>query len=113
MKQIAADGDRGCLLEPSPRPAGSNFSYAFLVLPKPKREALYAIYAFCRVTDDLVDESLVGRRTGAATPAERLKAWRAELDACFRGEATHPVTRRLADVSGTAPGSRGSTSRSC
>ena len=36
----------------------SNFTYAFLVLPKPKREALYAIYAFCRISDDVVDEGL-------------------------------------------------------
>ncbi len=80
----------------------SNFSYAFRFLPKPKRQALYAIYAFCRVTDDLVDETaslpsgLAGERT--RIPLEQLKAWRAELDACFRGEATHPITRRLADV---------------
>ncbi len=86
----------------------SNFYYAFLFLPKPKREALYAVYAFCRVTDDLVDEVLstaaggsqavAGAPASAGTPLERLKAWRAELDACFRGEATHPVTQRLAEV---------------
>jgi phytoene synthase len=83
----------------------SNFYYAFLFLPKPKREALYAVYAFCRVTDDLVDEALpiapdarAGGRTARETPLERLKAWRAELDACIRGEARHPVTRRLAEV---------------
>jgi 15-cis-phytoene synthase len=86
----------------------SNFTYAFLVLPKPKREALYAIYAFCRISDDVVDEGL----TAAAdclgpdertTPADRLKAWRAELDACFRGEARHPVTRRLGEVLSAFP----------
>ncbi|MBI4573357.1 MAG: squalene/phytoene synthase family protein, partial [candidate division NC10 bacterium] len=74
----------------------SNFSYAFLFLPKRKREALYAVYAFCRVTDDLVDEAVVpspsadrvprpaspppgGVHLPAGTPIERLKAWRAEL----------------------------------
>jgi len=35
----------------------SNFYYAFLFLPPPQRQALYAVYAFCRVTDDLVDEA--------------------------------------------------------
>jgi phytoene synthase len=85
----------------------SNFYYAFLFLPRLKREALYAVYAFCRVTDDLVDEA---RSVGAAadpatgapaftgTPIERLKGWRAELEACLRGEATHPVTVRLTEV---------------
>jgi phytoene synthase len=84
----------------------SNFAYAFLFLPKAKREALYAIYAFCRISDDVVDEGVSAVAASpppsgpvaAATPAERLKAWRAELDACFRGEPRHPVTRRLADV---------------
>ena len=38
--------------------SGSNFSLAFRFLPKPQRQALYAIYAFCRVTDDLVDEGV-------------------------------------------------------
>jgi phytoene synthase len=85
----------------------SNFAYAFLVLPKPKREALYAIYAFCRISDDVVDEPRLahpalrqGDAVGAepASPTERLKSWRAELDACFRGEPRHPVTRRLADM---------------
>ncbi|MBI4573678.1 MAG: squalene/phytoene synthase family protein, partial [candidate division NC10 bacterium] len=72
-------------------------------------------YAFCRVTDDLVDEAVVPSPTAdrvprpatpppggvhlpAGTPIERLKAWRAELDACFRGEASHPVTQRLAET---------------
>jgi phytoene synthase len=80
----------------------SNFYYAFLFLPKPKREALYAIYAFCRVTDDLVDEALpvaAGADLAAAsTGLERLKCWRAEVESCFHGEATHPVTQRLAEV---------------
>lgn len=80
----------------------SNFTYAFLVLPKAKREALYAIYAFCRISDDVVDE-VPADAAVAATPAERLKAWRAELDACFRGEPQHPVTRRLAEVLAQLP----------
>lgn len=82
--------------------SGSNFAYAFRFLPKPQRKALYAIYAFCRVTDDLVDEGASLAQDagpeGAGPALERLKAWRAELDACFRGEASHPVTQRLAET---------------
>jgi len=100
----------------------SNFYYAFLFLPKRKREGLYSVYAFCRVTDDLVDEALsapmgAGASTAgrsdirtvtppmssspADTPLERLTAWRAELRASFRGQASHPVTRRLAETAQT------------
>ena len=80
----------------------SNFTYAFLVLPKAKREALYAIYAFCRISDDVVDEA-PSDDASATAPAERLQAWRAELDACFRGEPRHPVTCRLAEVLARLP----------
>ena len=37
------------------RKSRSNFFYAFLCLPRPQREALYAVYAFCRIVDDTVD----------------------------------------------------------
>ena len=94
------------------RASRSNFSYAFLFLPRAQRDALYTVYAFCRVTDDLVDEPAppagipspagtpppVAIFSAAVSPIERLKAWRAELDACFRGEPTHPVTVRLAQT---------------
>lgn len=71
----------------------SNFYYAFLFLPKEKRDAIYAVYAFCRHLDDIVDEN--PRREEAE---EHLKRWREELDRCFRGEAAHPITVKLSDV---------------
>jgi phytoene synthase len=76
----------------------SSFTYAFLALPAAQREALYAIYAFCRVTDDLVDEAAPAADGGPPGSRVRLAEWRVELEACIRGEASHPVTLRLADV---------------
>lgn len=76
----------------------SNFGCAFLFLPPAQREALYAIYAFCRLTDDLVDEAAAASPVPGDTPLARLGAWRAELDACVRGVPSHPVTQRLAEV---------------
>src|SRR5262245_35783807 len=69
----------------------SNFYYAFLFLPRARREALEAVYAYCRLVDDVVDED---------APAERKLAgiahWRQELDAVYgSGTATSPVTERL------------------
>ena len=36
--------------------SGSSIYYAFLFLPKPRRAAITAFYAFCREVDDVVDE---------------------------------------------------------
>ena len=75
------------------RRSGSNFYYSFLFLPKRKRHAIYALYAFCRTVDDAVDQ-------GAATPSEQrriLADWRLELGARVRGPpdaADRPASRR-------------------
>jgi phytoene synthase len=69
----------------------SNFYYAFLFLPKERREALEAVYAYCRLVDDVVDEeaSVEYKREGIAR-------WRDELNAVYGGgPSTHPVTERL------------------
>lgn len=66
--------------------SGSNFYYAFLFLPKPKREAIYAVYAFCRLSDDLVDEAKAG-----GDPTAALTRWRKELDRYFQDSVGHPV----------------------
>ncbi|HYE89500.1 MAG TPA: presqualene diphosphate synthase HpnD [Terriglobales bacterium] len=72
----------------------SNFYYAFLTLPRPRREALYAVYAFCRIVDDIADD-------GGADPATQhagLAAWRREVARCYEPgpEPEHPIARQLA-----------------
>ncbi len=68
----------------------SSFYYSFFALPKAKREAVYAVYALSRSVDDIADEP------GDITEkAERLKAWREELDRCYAGEPTQPITIQL------------------
>ena len=65
-----------------PAAAGSSFYAAMRILPRPQREAMYAIYAFCRAVDDVAD--------GDAPRAERLAAldaWRADIGALDRGAA--------------------------
>ncbi|MEE8325705.1 MAG: squalene/phytoene synthase family protein, partial [candidate division NC10 bacterium] len=74
------------------RKSRSSFSYSFRFLPRPKREAIYAVYAFCRVVDDIADDA------GDVTEkAERLKGWREEIDRCYAGQPTHPITTQLRD----------------
>ncbi|MDB4967708.1 MAG: crtM 1 [Myxococcales bacterium] len=69
----------------------SNFYYAFLFLPRERREALEAVYAYCRLVDDVVDEEVP-----AAKKLEGIAHWRQELEAVY-GDATptHPVSQRL------------------
>ncbi len=73
---------------------GANFSVGFRFLPKMKRNAVYAAYAFCRLADDIADEQTEDR--GPRT--EDLNAWEQELDECYAGRPTHPVTIALADA---------------
>lgn len=70
--------------------SGSSFYYAFLFLPRPRRAAITAFYAFCREVDDVVDE--VGDAGVART---KLAWWRTEVGRAFAGEPTHPVMRAL------------------
>jgi 15-cis-phytoene synthase len=86
------------------RRSRSNFYYAFLTLPRPRRDALYAVYAFCRTVDDVAD--LGG---DPATQRAELGRWRADVARCFEpGPApTHPIARQLAAAVRAYPIPRG------
>jgi 15-cis-phytoene synthase len=73
--------------------SGSSFYYAFLFLPKPKRAAITAFYAFCREVDDAVDET-----TDAGIAATKLAWWRKEVSEAFAGQPHHPVMLALLPV---------------
>ena len=71
--------------------SGSSFYYSFMFLPKPQREAITALYAFCREIDDIADEcheELVART--------KLGWWRTEIGNLYNGTPQHPVTQALA-----------------
>jgi len=70
-----------------------NFHVASWFLPRRLRPHFHAIYAYCRVSDDLGDE--VGDRDASLA---LLDLWGEELDACYRGEARHPVFVALAET---------------
>ncbi len=70
--------------------SGSSFYYAVLFLPKPRRAAITAFYAFCREVDDVVDE--VHDPSVART---KLAWWQAEVDKSYAGSPTHPVMKAL------------------
>jgi presqualene diphosphate synthase len=72
------------------RAAGTSFYRGMRVLPPDRRYAMYAIYAFCRVVDDIADEP-----GDMAEKRLRLAAWRDRIAALYRGDADDPVTRVL------------------
>ena len=73
--------------------SGSSFYYSFLFLPKERRRAITALYAYCREVDDVVDEC-----TDPGVARTKLVWWREEVARIYTGKAQHPVARALADV---------------
>jgi phytoene synthase len=71
--------------------SGSSFYYSFLFLPPPQRQAITALYAFCREVDDVVDEC-----HDAGVAQAKLDWWRGEIARTFEANADHPVCRALA-----------------
>jgi presqualene diphosphate synthase len=69
--------------------SGSSFYAGMRVLPKAEREAMYAVYAFCRAVDDIADDQQGDR----ASRAEALEAWRHDIDALYAGG--HPGRAEL------------------
>src|SRR5690606_38011850 len=70
--------------------SGSSFLWGMRLLPRPRREAMYAIYAFCREVDDIADEG--------GSPAEKqraLAAWREEIERLYHSRPTRAITRAL------------------
>jgi phytoene synthase len=83
------------------RRAASNFYYAFYMLPRAKRDALCALYAFMRLVDDVSDAEASAARTAENVAARRaaLARWRNLLDQAVAGEASqHPILPAFADT---------------
>ena len=68
------------------------FHYASWLLPPGKRRAANALYAFCRVADDMVDEAPVA---GIGSVARRLAEYERQLDQALAGRPAGPVFREL------------------
>lgn len=91
-EQIETDDPRGAI-RARVRAAGTSFYWAMRLLPEARREAMFAIYAFCREVDDIADSD--------DPPAEKraaLAAWRREVDSIFAGKAQRSLPRVLAEI---------------
>lgn len=72
------------------RSAETNFYYSFSLLPKHTREAIHTVYAFCRFTDDIVDEGTDKRRQVVL-----LRKWRRELGRAIDGKSSSAILNQL------------------
>jgi phytoene synthase len=77
----------------------TSFYYAFLMLPPAKRNAIVAVWDFCRAVDDAVDEAVPAGQwpldaAARARAEEELALWRDELARCFEPQAQRPPRTR-------------------
>jgi len=75
------------------RAAGTSFYRGMRVLKRDRRAAMYAVYAFCRLVDDVADEpaSMAEKEAG-------LTEWRRKIDGLYQGQASDAVTRVLREA---------------
>jgi presqualene diphosphate synthase len=76
------------LADASASARGSTFNAAMRILPRPRREAMFEIYSFCRAVDDIADEA--GPRYARR---QELAKWRRDIGALYTGETSQPCTR--------------------
>lgn len=69
----------------------SSFYYAFNLLPEEKRDAMNTVYAFCRKTDDIVDEN----SDSTDLKYEKLRKWRIEFEKSFSGHSEFALLNKL------------------
>jgi len=69
----------------------SSFYYAFNLLPVEKRDAMNTVYAFCRKTDDIIDEG----NEPDEMKYEKLHKWRVELEKAFNGHSDYTLLNKL------------------
>ncbi len=76
------------------RKSKSSFYYAFNLLPAEQRDAMNTVYAFCRRTDDIVDEN----DFSDDVKYENLRKWRIELERGLKGASNYPLLNNLSKI---------------
>jgi phytoene synthase len=69
----------------------TNFLYSFSLLPKDKNEAISTVYAFCRQTDDIVDNETDSHEI----KYKKIRLWREELEKGLSGSSNYPLINQL------------------
>lgn len=79
-------------VEATVRASGTSFFWGMRMLPRERREAIFAVYAYCREVDDVAD----GPEPDSVKQAE-LARWHEEIERLYAGHPTHPVTQALVE----------------
>ena len=90
MTPLGADREDIREVETIVKRAGTSFYRGMRMLPRDRRMAMYAIYAFCRLVDDVADEP-----APMADKLAGLAEWRARVETLYAGRASDAVTRVL------------------
>ncbi len=72
----------------------TNFLYSFSLLPKEKNDAINTVYAFCRETDDIVDNE----QDPADMKFKKIRMWREEFEKALTGNSSYPLLNHLNKV---------------
>ncbi len=93
MQSVSAIDARAAAREAtqSVKKSGTSFAAGMAILPRPRREAMHAIYAFCRDVDDIADDPAMS----VAEKRARLAEWRREIDRLYEGAPTFPAAIAL------------------
>jgi len=84
------------------RQSGSSFYYSFLFLSAKQRDAMIALYAFCREVDDIVD--LVTEKGHDINIAKtKLNWWKNEINNIYSNQASHPIAIAITDCLSNYP----------
>ena len=67
--------------------SGTSFGAGMAILPRKRREAMHAVYAFCREVDDIADDDGLSREERL----RRLSEWRDEIDRLYKGAPEFPT----------------------
>jgi len=69
----------------------TNFLYSFSLLPKDKNEAINTVYAFCRQTDDIIDNEADSHEL----KYKKIRLWRSEFEMALQGNSNYPLLNQV------------------
>jgi len=83
-------GHAAAEIEKIVKDAGTSFYWGMRMQPREKREAIFAVYAFCREVDDIADST-----KAVSVKLKGLETWRGKITDLFKGKSEDLITEAL------------------